>query len=338
MLEERFPNLAAWRDRVTRRARLGRSVRSPSGRAHRPALVMAADRAMSTSPRLAVLRAAPSRASRAELDAWAATPSATRTATTAPTSTPSAARSSARSARPAGSRHAVAGTRVRRRRRRDRHALDLPRARDARAPRRPGRLRVRDAGPRLGRDQPRRQRRAEGALPAAGRARRGDRRVRAVRARRRLRRRARWRCAARADGDDYVLDGEKTWISNGGIADFYVVFARTGDAGDPAAKGARGISRLHRRRRHAGLRDRRAHRRDRAASAGAPALRRLPRAGGAAHRRRGRGLQGRDAHARRLPHLGRRRRARLRAPRLRRGAARARPRARCSAASSPTSS
>ncbi len=33
-------------------------------------------------------------------------------------------------------------------------------------------------------------------------------------------------CAARADGDGYVLDGEKTWISNGGIADFYVVFAR----------------------------------------------------------------------------------------------------------------
>jgi acyl-CoA dehydrogenase len=43
-------------------------------------------------------------------------------------------------------------------------------------------------------------------------------------------------CAARADGDDYVLDGEKTWISNGGIADFYVVFARTGEAG------SRGIS------------------------------------------------------------------------------------------------
>ena len=43
-------------------------------------------------------------------------------------------------------------------------------------------------------------------------------------------------CAARADGDGYVLDGEKTWISNGGIADFYVVFARTGEAG------ARGIS------------------------------------------------------------------------------------------------
>ena len=44
-------------------------------------------------------------------------------------------------------------------------------------------------------------------------------------------------CAARADGSDYVLDGEKTWISNGGIADFYVIFARTGEA-----PGARGIS------------------------------------------------------------------------------------------------
>jgi acyl-CoA dehydrogenase len=44
-------------------------------------------------------------------------------------------------------------------------------------------------------------------------------------------------CAARADAEHYVLDGEKTWISNGGIADFYVVFARTGEAA-----GARGIS------------------------------------------------------------------------------------------------
>jgi acyl-CoA dehydrogenase len=34
-------------------------------------------------------------------------------------------------------------------------------------------------------------------------------------------------CSARQDGDHYVLDGEKTWISNGGIADFYCVFART---------------------------------------------------------------------------------------------------------------
>jgi acyl-CoA dehydrogenase len=44
-------------------------------------------------------------------------------------------------------------------------------------------------------------------------------------------------CTARADGGDYILDGEKTWISNGGIADVYTLFARTGEA-----PGARGIS------------------------------------------------------------------------------------------------
>jgi acyl-CoA dehydrogenase len=44
-------------------------------------------------------------------------------------------------------------------------------------------------------------------------------------------------CAARQDGEHYVIDGEKTWISNGGIADLYVLFARTGEA-----PGSRGIS------------------------------------------------------------------------------------------------
>lgn len=34
------------------------------------------------------------------------------------------------------------------------------------------------------------------------------------------------RTTARRDGGDYVLNGAKTWISNAGIADFYVVFAR----------------------------------------------------------------------------------------------------------------
>lgn len=34
-------------------------------------------------------------------------------------------------------------------------------------------------------------------------------------------------CSAQEDGDAYSLNGEKTWISNGGIADFYIVFART---------------------------------------------------------------------------------------------------------------
>jgi acyl-CoA dehydrogenase len=54
-------------------------------------------------------------------------------------------------------------------------------------------------------------------------------------------------CEARVDGDHVVVNGEKTWISNGGIADFYVVFARDssvqplgGAAG--SATGARGIS------------------------------------------------------------------------------------------------
>jgi acyl-CoA dehydrogenase len=44
-------------------------------------------------------------------------------------------------------------------------------------------------------------------------------------------------CEAKLSGEHYILNGEKTWISNGGIADFYVVFARTGDA-----PGSRGIS------------------------------------------------------------------------------------------------
>ena len=42
---------------------------------------------------------------------------------------------------------------------------------------------------------------------------------------------------ATEDGDHYVFNGEKTWISNGGIADVYTVFAHTGEA-----KGARGLS------------------------------------------------------------------------------------------------
>lgn len=44
-------------------------------------------------------------------------------------------------------------------------------------------------------------------------------------------------CQVRRDGDSYVLHGEKTWISNGGIADFFIVFAR-----DKDSSGAKGIS------------------------------------------------------------------------------------------------
>ena len=40
---------------------------------------------------------------------------------------------------------------------------------------------------------------------------------------------------ARRDGDAWLLDGEKSWISNGGIAAFYVIFARSGEA--PGTRG-----------------------------------------------------------------------------------------------------
>ncbi len=47
-------------------------------------------------------------------------------------------------------------------------------------------------------------------------------------------------CAAEPDGPDHVrLSGEKTWISNGGIADRYVVFCRTGEG--PGVKGMSGF-------------------------------------------------------------------------------------------------
>ena len=48
---------------------------------------------------------------------------------------------------------------------------------------------------------------------------------------------------ARRDGDHWVLDGEKTWISNGGIADFYVVFARQVEPGTtPETRGTKTIA------------------------------------------------------------------------------------------------
>ena len=42
---------------------------------------------------------------------------------------------------------------------------------------------------------------------------------------------------ATEDGDDYIISGEKAFISNGGIADFYCVFARTSEG-----EGAKGLS------------------------------------------------------------------------------------------------
>ena len=79
---------------------------------------------------------------------------------------------------------------------------------------------------------------AEAAAPAARRRRQGDRRLCAHRAGSGVGRRGDRDLAQCRTATDHVrLDGEKTWISNGGIADYYVVFARTGEA-----PGARGLS------------------------------------------------------------------------------------------------
>lgn len=50
-------------------------------------------------------------------------------------------------------------------------------------------------------------------------------------------------CSARLEDGHYVLNGDKTWISNGGIADFYVVFVRGVEAG--AAPPTRGTAGIH---------------------------------------------------------------------------------------------
>ena len=111
------------------------------------------------------------------------------------------------------------------------------------------------------------------------------------------------RTSARRDGDDYVLNGDKRFITNAGVASLYTVFART----DPTSK-HRGISafvvesdspgfevaRLEPKLGIAGLDDRRAR------------LRRLPRARGEPDRDRGRRLRARDARARPLPRRHRR--------------------------------
>ena len=61
--------------------------------------------------------------------------------------------------------------------------------------------------------------------------------VRLVGSRSRLRCRGHPSRPRKSPGDEFVLNGEKTWISNGGIADFYCVFARTGEQ-----PGSRGLS------------------------------------------------------------------------------------------------
>ena len=83
-----------------------------------------------------------------------------------------------------------------------------------------------------------RERRPDRPLRPADAGRGADRVARRHRARRRLRRRARCARSAVRDGDEYVVDGAKTFITSGGRADFVTTAVRTG------GPGARGVSLL----------------------------------------------------------------------------------------------
>ena len=86
---------------------------------------------------------------------------------------------------------------------------------------------------RLGR-RGQRHRRAARDLAAADARRRVARRLLPVRAAGRLRRQRDQDPGDRLDGDAYVVSGTKQWISNGSCADYYILFARTGDDTRPA--------------------------------------------------------------------------------------------------------
>ena len=105
------------------------------------------------------------------------------------------------------------------------------------------------------------------------------------------------RCRAVRDGDDYVLNGSKYWITNAGVSDTYTVFAKhrpdpRGAGGSPASWSRRdwGVE-FPKHEDKMGLR---------ASPTGEVVLQRRARPRDAPHRRRGRGLQDRDAHARPL--------------------------------------
>ena len=135
--------------------------------------------------------------------------------------------------------------------------------------------------------------------------------VRAVRARGRLGPRRHAAPRRVRDGDEWVIDGTKNWITNLGVADFYVVFAVT----DREAGHSRGITAFVVEADRPGLQRRQARAQARHPRlADRPAdLRRRARARRERRSARSTGLQGRDGHARPL------------APRRRRAGARHRP-------------
>ena len=95
-----------------------------------------------------------------------------------------------------------------------------------------------------------RQRRPDRPVRPADAGRRDDRLARGHRARRRLRRRRHPHHGAVRDGDDYVVNGAKTFITSGVRADFVTTAVRTGGPGSRRRHPARrreGHARLHRR-------------------------------------------------------------------------------------------
>ena len=203
-------------------------------------------------------------------------------------------------------------------------------ARDARPLRRARRLRLRHAGPGIWRHQPVRQRGAAPRLPSRRRARPQDRSLRAVRGSGRLRRR----------GDRHDRHGRRHGLRPERRQDLDLErrHRRLLRRVRAHRRGPRrqGPVRLHRRCRHAGPHDRRAHRADRAASARDPALRGLPRAARGPARRARPGLSDRDGDARCVPPDGRSGGAGLRPPRARRDPGARQPKGSCSAARSPS--
>ena len=132
------------------------------------------------------------------------------------------------------------------------------------------------------------------------------------------------RSTARREGDTYVLNGQKNWISYASVADHALVFAKTdpdgGPQGDQRVRAREGHAGLHDARhraqaRHLGRLDRRALLRERRGAGREP------------DRRGGPGLRDRDALARPGPVHGRGRRVRRRA-RVPRAVGRVRARAR----------
>ena len=120
---------------------------------------------------------------------------------------------------------------------------------------------------------------------------------------------SRLRCAATRDGDEWVLSGQKQWITNASYSDTLLVFART----DPETPGARGISAFVLGAEHVQVTREEEKLGLNSSSTGDLVLDQARVSGDRMLGPRGRGVRGRDVDARRRPHRHRRAGARHRA-------------------------